>query len=151
MRGEFTQSQLNQFHEEGYLVLREAFRADEVRKMREESDRILELIINSSLANRRRSGRIDIRETSNGTQVVRKIQPINDLSLYLTQISNDDRLLDPMREIMGDEPILMEEKLNLKEPLPEPVADIETRKIDDHFPVHNDWAYCRAQNYPQTI
>ena len=151
MGTELTKKQLDQFHEQGYLVLPEAFTADEVERMREEADRILELIINSSLANQRRSSRLDIRELSHGQQMVRKIQPINDLSLYLTQVSNNDRLLGPMRQVMNDEPVLMEEKLNYKEPLPEPIPAVEAQKIDDRFPVHNDWAYYRAQNYPQSI
>ena len=25
------------------------------------------------------------------------------------------------------------------------------RPMDDNFPVHNDWAYYKAQNYPQTV
>lgn len=151
MNAEITAAQLAQYHEQGYLVLPARFKADEVAQMRAEADHILALIINSSLANQRKSGRLDIRELPSGQQVVRKIQPINDLSLYLSQVSADERLLAPMRQIMGDEPILMEEKLNYKEPLPQPVAGIEAKQIDDRFPVHSDWAYYKAQNYPQTI
>ena len=151
MNPEITEAQLDLFHEQGYLVLPEVFTADDVHRMREEADRILGLIINSSLANQRKSGRLDIRELPNGEQVIRKIQPINDLSLYLTQVANDDRLLAPMRQIMNDELVLMEEKLNYKEPLPEALSGIEALKIDDRFPVHNDWAYYKAQNYPQSI
>ena len=143
--------QLRQFREDGFLILPERFDADEVARMREEADHILTLIVNSSLANRRRSGRLDIRTVTSGQQVVRKIQPINDLSLFLAQISADERLLAPMRQIMEDDPILMEEKLNYKEPLPEPVPGIEARQMADWFPVHSDWAYYKAQNYPQTI
>ncbi|MEM7033302.1 MAG: phytanoyl-CoA dioxygenase family protein [Chloroflexota bacterium] len=151
MNSEISPEQLAQFHDEGYLVLPERFNTDEVAKMRTEADHILALIVNSSLANKRKSGRLDIREVSSGQQVVRKIQPINDLSLYLAQVSADERLVAPMRQIMQDEPILMEEKLNYKEPLPQPVPEIEVMKIDDRFPVHSDWAYYKAQNYPQSI
>ncbi len=146
-----TQDQLNQFQEQGYLILPDAFSQDEVNRMQAEADRILSLIINSSLANGRKSGRLDIREVAPQNQIVRKIQPINDLSEYLTQVSNDDRLLGPMRQLMDDEPILMEEKLNYKQPLPQPVPDIEVPQADDRFPVHNDWAYYKAQNYPSSI
>ena len=151
MAGPLDDRQLSTFRDEGYLVLPQAFDAAEVRRMRQEADHILGLIINSSLANRRRSGRLDILEGSNGLPMVRKIQPINDLSLFLAQISQDERLVSPMRQIMGDEPMLMEEKLNYKQPLLEPVVGIETRKHDDRFPIHNDWAYYKAQNYPQSL
>ena len=151
MKVELTLNQLESFYDQGYLVLPEAFNADEVSRMQSEADNVLELIVNSSLANQRRSGRLDIRETPGGKWIVRKIQPINDLSLFLAQVSADERLVTPLRQIMGDEPILMEEKLNYKEPLPEPVEGIEARQLDDRFPVHNDWAYYAAQDYPQTV
>jgi ectoine hydroxylase-related dioxygenase (phytanoyl-CoA dioxygenase family) len=143
--------QLASFKETGYLVLENVFSSEEVAAMQQEADYLLELIFNSSRANGRQSGRLDWRENSSGTQVVRKIQPINDMSLQFSQASQDDRLLGPMREIMGEEPILMEEKLNYKQPLPDPVFGLEIRQAQDDFPVHNDWAYYQAQNYPQSI
>jgi ectoine hydroxylase len=144
-------AQREQFQRDGYLVLPAAFGEGEVRRMREEADRILELILNSSVALGRRSGRLDWRELADGSQIVRKIQPINDLSAYLTAVSNDPRLLQPMRDIMGHDPILMEEKLNYKQPLPHRIEGVEIRPTDDRFPVHNDWAYYRAQDYPRDI
>jgi len=146
-----TSDQLEQFQRDGYLVLPAVFDEEEVRRMRAEADRILELILNSSVALKRRSGRLDWRELPDGSQIIRKIQPINDLSDYLAEVSSDPRLIEPMRQIMGHEPILMEEKLNYKQPLPRRIEGIEIRRMDDRFPVHNDWAYYRAQEYPQDI
>lgn len=140
-----------QFAEQGYLVLPEVFDAAEVARMRGEADRILELVINSSLALGRTSGRLDLAQDESGRQTVRKIQPINDLSLYLSEVAADERLLGPMRQLMGDEPILMEEKLNYKEPLPEPLPGLQAARAATHFPVHSDWAHYQAQSYPQTI
>ena len=125
--------------------------AAEVAHMRREADRILELIINSSLALGRTSGRLDLAEDDAGRQVVRKIQPINDLSLYLSGVSADERLIGPLRQLMGEEPVVMEEKLNYKEPLPEPVAGVTASRADSHFPVHSDWAHYKAQNWRPTI
>lgn len=144
-------AQCAQFAEQGYLVLPEAFTAAEVERMRGEADRILELVINSSLALGRTSGRLDLAQDEAGRQMVRKIQPINDLSLYLSQVAADERLIGPMRQLMGDEPVLMEEKLNYKEPLPEPLAGLQPGRAATHFPVHSDWAYYKSQNYPQSI
>lgn len=144
-------AQCAQFAEQGYLVLPEAFTAAEVERMRGEADRILELVINSSLVLGRTSGRLDLAQDEAGRQMVRKIQPINDLSLYLSQVAADERLIGPMRQLMGDEPVLMEEKLNYKEPLPEPLAGLQPGRAATHFPVHSDWAYYKSQNYPQSI
>lgn len=142
---------LDAFQREGYLVLPGVFTTEEVERMRREADRILELILNSSLALGRTSARLDWRELADGSQIVRKIQPINDLSPYLAEVANDPRLLQPMRQIMGCEPMLMEEKLNYKQPLPRCVEGIPIRPLDDRFPIHNDWAYYQAQGYPQDI
>lgn len=143
--------QVAQFAEQGYVVLPAVFDAAEVERMRGEADRILELVINSSLTLRRTSGRLDLTQDEAGRQMVRKIQPINDLSLYLSEVAADERLLGPMRQLMGDEPVLMEEKLNYKQPLFEPLAGLLPSRADTHFPVHSDWAYYKAQNYPQSI
>ncbi|MBT3269157.1 hypothetical protein HN371_18580 [Candidatus Poribacteria bacterium] len=146
-----TAVQLEFFAENGYLILDAAFDADEVARMRADADAILELTLNSSVANGRRSGRLDMRSRPDGVVVVRKIQPINDLSVCLTQVAADERLVGPLAALMGDDPVLMEEKLNYKQPLAGPVDGIEARVMDDSFPVHNDWAYYRAQDYPQGI
>ncbi len=137
----------------GYLVLPSVFDAGEVAAMRRDADFILELVINSSLANQRQSGRLDIRRKQDGGFVVRKIQPIVDLGLALAAFSADDRLLGPMAALMGDEPVLMEEKLNYKQPLPNLVGAgfFKTPADDDRFPVHNDWAYYKYNDYPPTI
>ena len=144
-------SWIQYFQEHGYVAMERVFSDDEVQRMRKEADDILELILNSSNSLERQSGRLDLVRNELGF-LVRKIQPINDLSLYLSQISADSRLLDPMRALMNEEPILMEEKLNYKQPLPGLSFGFETKpRGTDRFPVHNDWAYYRAQNYPQGI
>ena len=138
------------FERDGYLILPGIFDADEVAAMRKDADFILELIVNSSLANARQSRRLDIRRKPDGTMIVRKIQPIVDLGLDLARFSRDDRLLGPMAELMGDEPVLMEEKLNYKQPVPSMEA-FRVPPDDDRFPIHNDWAYYRVNGYPQEI
>jgi ectoine hydroxylase-related dioxygenase (phytanoyl-CoA dioxygenase family) len=147
---ELSQEQIDQFHDDGYLILPAVFDENEVSRMREEADFILELVINSSICNKRKSRRLDILNVKAGYQMVRKVQPINDLSLYLAEISADERLVNPLGQLMAETPVLMEEKLNYKEPLPKAV-DIEAVVKEDQFPVHNDWAYYVTQNYPQTI
>ena len=143
--------QLEFFDESGYLILENLFTDDEVTHLQSESDYLLELILNSSLMHQRLSGRLDWRLTSQDVQMVRKIQPINDLSLAFTKAIEEERIVEPLRQIMGDEPVLIEEKLNGKQPLTQKIAGLPIRQIDDAFPVHNDWAYYAAQNYPQNV
>ncbi len=147
-----TPGQLDQFARDGYLVLPAVFGEAEVRRMRQEADRLLELILNSSFALGRKSGRLDWLLRQDGQMMVRKIQPVNDLSDHLAQVCQDPRLVDPLRDIMNDEPVLMEEKLNYKQPLAlGPSGLASSPREDDRFPVHNDWAYYKAQDYPQEI
>ena len=67
---------LEKFSRDGYVAIENAFNAEEVARMQEEADAILELIVNASLGLGRRSGRLDILQKDNGDQIVRKIQPI---------------------------------------------------------------------------
>lgn len=145
-----TQDQVDSFNKLGYLVLPSVFDEDEIAAFRREADFILELIINSSICNERHSRRLDLR-LNRGKYVVRKIQPINDLSLVLSKASNDERLIGPLKSLMMDDPILMEEKLNYKQQLDQHPRHLVPLDQDDRFPIHNDWAYYRAQNYPQDI
>ena len=85
---------VSQFHRDGYVAIEGAFDAREVACMRREADADLELIIISSLAHKRRSRRLDmLNHACGGQTMVVKIQPINDLSLYLAEVSADDRLV----------------------------------------------------------
>ena len=141
------------FLRDGYVVLPGVFGAAEVAAMRSDADFILELVINSSLANERHSRRLDMRRQHDGAVVVRKIQPVADLGLELARFAADERLLGPMAAFMGDQPMLMEEKLNYKQPLPE-IDGMELFRLpddDDRFPVHNDYAYYRYNDYPQAV
>ncbi len=142
--------QLAFWEKNGFLVLPSVFTADEISSMRSEADFILELVVNSSLCNQRQSRRLDIRKRQSGGMIVRKIQPINDLSLILSKVSEDERLLSPMRELMADQPILMEEKLNYKQPV-QAMDGFRVPLDDDRFPVHNDWAYYLYNGYPDDI
>lgn len=146
-----SREQLTFFAENGYLILEKLFSPDEVHALQQEADHLLELIVNSSLMHNRISGRFDWRETPRGDQMAHKVQPINDMSLAFTRTIADDRIVGPLRQIMGEEPVLMEEKLNYKQPLPQRVEGLPVRQADDYFPVHNDWAYYSFHNYPQSV
>lgn len=146
-----SQAERDSYARDGYLVREGAFDPEEVDRMRHEADAILSLLINSSVATSRTSGRIDADRRSDGTVHVRKVQPVNDLSLYFSQLVTDERLIGPLRELMGCDPVLMEEKLNYKQPIPNWPVELHARDRNDYFAPHNDWAFYRAQRYPQDI
>jgi len=154
---ELSESDIAAFGRNGYLLIESAFTDDELDTFREAADRILELSINATVALGRRHPRLDAKLHDDGTVTVRKIQPINDLDPRLAAIATDERLLGPLRQLMGDEPILMEEKLN-------PKQTIDTRHVDlsvlaessfnreagmEGFHLHHDWGYYRQQGYPE--
>jgi hypothetical protein len=118
--------------------------------MAEEADKILDVCLNTTLALGQRNVRLDV-QLRGGKLNIRKVQPINDLSEYLKQVSEDEQLVGPMRQLMGGhEPILMEEKLNYKQLLHQPIetAPFNTTEYADRFQLHHDWVYCRQQGYP---
>jgi len=145
-----TDEEIQAFHDRGYLVLRNVFDDDELETLRTEADRILELLVNSSLANDRTSGRLVLAEDESGTQHVRKVQPVSDLSLTIAEVSDDERFVAPIRTLVSDDPVLLEEKLNYKQPLPESVP-LATTCRSTAWPVHNDWAYYRRDGYPRSL
>ena len=87
------EDQLDFFQQNGYLILENLFSPEEVAGLQKEADYLLELMLNSSLMHDRLSGRLDWRRTSQGVQMVRKIQPVNDLSLAFTRAIADERIV----------------------------------------------------------
>lgn len=150
-----TEAQVRQFGEEGCLVLPEVFSPQETAAMAAEADRLLEMAINCSLALGGRSPRLDALRMPDDAETldVRKLQPVNDLSELFRRVSGGERLLGPLRQLLGAEPVLMEEKLNYKQRIACPVflQRIPTPVGDDRFFLHHDWGYYRMQGYPPEI
>jgi Phytanoyl-CoA dioxygenase (PhyH) len=142
---------LTLFKANGYLVQPSVVSAGDLHPLRQEADRLAELLINSSLANNRTSRRLDIRCMSSHMPVLRKIQPINDLSLLFTRLACDERILTTIQELMSDNPKLMEEKLIYKQQVPHLPAGISIAHAESRFFKHNDWAYHQEQAYPPDI
>jgi ectoine hydroxylase-related dioxygenase (phytanoyl-CoA dioxygenase family) len=131
----------DQFREDGYVLIREFFDAEAIGQFRDEADRMLEYIVNSSLANDRTSGRLDVVQDGDA-QSVRAINPAVDLSRVFKRVATED--LPPLlRPLVDDTPISIDitAQLNYKQPLPEPIEALETSQADDRFPVHADWPY----------
>ena len=147
---ELTPAQIAQFHEDGYLILPALFSAEEIKRMAAEANDILDLCLNTTLARGEIDCRLDV-QLRGGKLNIRKVQPINDLSDYLREVSQDERLVGPLRQLMDNqEPMLMEEKLNYKQLLHQSLdtAAFSVQEYGDVFALHHDWGYYRQQGYP---
>lgn len=105
--------------------------------------------MNSSLALRRRHPRMDAVRHDDGTLTLRKIQPVNDLSAAIERVSVDPFLIEPMAQLMGDDPVLMEEKLNYEHRVDLGGANFgflkERADFIEGFALYHDWGYFRQQ------
>jgi ectoine hydroxylase-related dioxygenase (phytanoyl-CoA dioxygenase family) len=152
-------SELAAFHRDGFVVLPSLFAETELVPLRDAADRIFELAVNATDALGRRYPRMDARLDDDGTLTLRKIQPVNDLSDEIAAIACDERLIAPMRQLMRDEPVLMEEKLNFKQSASVRGIDLTCLRRSSFNPevglegflLHHDWGYYRMQGYPDTI
>jgi ectoine hydroxylase len=141
-----TPEQRAQYDRDGYVVLPAVFDGGEVAAMAAEADRLAQWQVSISLAMGAPTPRLDVQRRG-GDVVLRKIQPVNDVSVLFTTVSGDDRLVAPLRCLLGCEPVLMEEKLNYKQVLPGS-PDVVTGGDDESFPFHTDLAYFWLDGYP---
>jgi Phytanoyl-CoA dioxygenase (PhyH) len=152
-----SEKEREQYAQQGYFVREGVLSDKDVAELRGEASAILELVLNSSMFAHKRNPRLDAHLLDGGRALVRKVQPVNDLSATVAQLSGDPRLVGPMSDLMGDEPVLMEEKLNYKQ-----VVDLGGREIDLQpkrenqevldvaWQLHHDWGYYRYNGYPQS-
>jgi hypothetical protein len=143
-----TSEQRAAYERDGFLVLPEVFTAQELVSLRAESDRLVDMLVNASLAIGELSPRLDIREAT-GDTVLLKIQPLSDVSAGFASVATDERLMGPMRELLGCEPLLLEEKLNGKEPLAVDLRSLGLRTWSPEFPFHTDLHYFVLDGYPE--
>lgn len=137
-----TSDRVEQFREQGYVFLPEFFDRERVEDLRSEANRVLELVVNSSIANDRKSGRLDLVEREDGAQTVRQVTPSIDLTRTFHELAVRE-LADLLRPLLGEAPVSIERtaQLNYKMPLPDPVERLDGDPTEDSYPVHNDWAY----------
>ena len=142
-----TPEQREAYARDGYVVLPSVFTPVETAAMAAESDRLVDLLVNASLAVGEVSPRLDLRSRDEGP-VLLKIQPLADVSGLLERVSLDDRLLQPMRDLLGCEPLMLEEKLNGKELLDCDLGSLPVRPASPAFPFHTDFHYFYLDGYP---
>lgn len=115
------QELLLDYQRDGFVVLRGLFSAAETAAWQEESDRLLAQPWVSP-----RNIRTPYRMNS---VIPERVDPIVDVSPLFNALVRDERLLGPVRALLGEEALLFKDKLILKAP------------GVDGYTMHQDWAW----------
>ena len=122
------------YRQQGYAVLTGVLGAAECEQARRESDRLTR---ECGAQQDRYAARLELEvdhlapEHRQGMdRVIRKIEPISDLSPFLAELARRPAVAGPARAVFDDEVGLFEDKLNLKLPGGSP------------YPWHQDWSCC---------
>jgi ectoine hydroxylase len=139
---DLTDDEWDRFEHAGYVVRTGVFGADEVAAMTEASEELVAMLVRDRVGQRLTAGSYvfepDLLQSvivkwEGDSDVVHGIEPLAHLSPELDRWAHDDRLVGPMRAIVGDpEPMLFTEKLNLKRP-----------RHGGPNPLHQDFPYWR--------
>jgi ectoine hydroxylase-related dioxygenase (phytanoyl-CoA dioxygenase family) len=125
---------VERYWREGYLTAPAVFSTDQLTQLREEANRLLQLCSQEPERYARRiEWEIDhlAEEDQAGMEkIIRKLEPISDLSPLFTELAYDEGITSPVSAIFGEPVELFEDKLNLK--LPGGSA----------YPWHQDWNCC---------
>jgi len=122
-----TFDQLSFYHENGFVVVDTAFDDSELEQLRVAADELL----HKSGPVHPENPRLQIEpETLGCEQIVRKIEPIIDVVQELEDLVYDVRMTQPAAQILAEEVVLFEDKLNYKPPL-----------VGSSYPLHQDFAY----------
>jgi phytanoyl-CoA hydroxylase len=129
-----TEIDVQRYAREGYLTAPSVLSPDELAELREESDRVLALCAREPERYAQRiqweTDYLDSEDQRGMERVIRKLEPVSDLSPAFAHYARHPGIVDPLRRIFNDDVSLFEDKLNLK--LPGGSA----------YPWHQDWACC---------
>lgn len=106
-----TSEQIREYHQKGYVALRSIFTAAEVTVWDAESKRLLEL----GIAHEHNLRTVTYR-TSIGTLIVDRFSPIIDLSPIFKALTEDERILNCLRQLCSDDMLLFKDKIIYKMP-----------------------------------
>ncbi|MEM8768647.1 MAG: phytanoyl-CoA dioxygenase family protein [Pseudomonadota bacterium] len=126
-RQRLSAAELAAYRADGYLIRPSVFNAREVDRFRAAAEEASERAIAASTAGQtyHLDGKrfVDVGpmtvqfEHTPGSELVRVIEPVHELSDAFGQLIRDERILTPMRQIIGsDDLALWTDKLNLKRP-----------------------------------
>ncbi|WP_326643697.1 phytanoyl-CoA dioxygenase family protein [Streptosporangium sp. NBC_01755] len=148
--GPLSEAEVQSFAADGYLVRRDFFTPEVHRELLAGADRLIELVVDSSVVLGRRNPRGDLLLDASGELVIRRISPVVDVLPVAAALAADPMMLAAVRQLTGHSGTLMESKLNYKQRLPpvEGLPFLPTRASGDTWPLHHDWGYYRQQGYP---
>lgn len=155
LTGALTDEERHAYDRDGFFVRERQLSEDELAALRVESDRLVAWQLDVALALGRTGPRLDLQRQGERT-VVRKLQPVADVSDRFAALSADERLVAPLRDLLGCEPVLMEEKLNVKQPVldHDRLGDLAALtggdELGDGFGYHTDIAYFWLDGYPRS-
>jgi ectoine hydroxylase-related dioxygenase (phytanoyl-CoA dioxygenase family) len=122
------------FWREGYLLAPSVVSAEQLARLREESDRVLQVCAAEPERYARRIqwevNYLDDATRAGMEGVIRKLEPVSDLSPLFAELAFHPGIVDPVSAIFGEPVELFEDKLNLKLPGGSP------------YPWHQDWPCC---------
>src|SRR5262245_25843583 len=123
---------VEQYWRDGFLTAPAVLSAQQLAEMRVEADRLTRLCsAEAERYARRIEWEVDhlAEENKAGMEkVIRKLEPISDLSPLFAGLAYDEKIVKPVSAIFGEPVELFEDKLNLKLPGGSP------------YPWHQDWA-----------
>jgi ectoine hydroxylase-related dioxygenase (phytanoyl-CoA dioxygenase family) len=129
-----TEIDVEQYSRDGYLTAPSVLTPDELAILREESDRVLALCAGDPQRYAERiqweADHLASEDLRGMDRVIRKLEPVSDLSPTFARYASHPGIVDPLRQIFQGDVALFEDKLNLK--LPGGSA----------YPWHQDWACC---------
>jgi hypothetical protein len=127
-----TPLQVDTYRQKGYLALRGRFPEDEVSGWAAECDRLLRL----GLANKNNI-RTPVHFITKDIWIVDRLDPVIDISDVFRDLAEDERVRGPLRDILGDDPILFKDRLIYKM--------IGMRG----YPIHQDYSWW--QEFPKEL
>jgi ectoine hydroxylase-related dioxygenase (phytanoyl-CoA dioxygenase family) len=108
-----TADQLSEYHEKGYVALRNLFSPEETDALKAECDRLWAKYGDHASEE---NLRVQMRAHTNGRKVLDRFDPVSDLSAQMKSILTDRRILGAVSQVFQDEPLPFKDKLIFKTP-----------------------------------
>jgi ectoine hydroxylase-related dioxygenase (phytanoyl-CoA dioxygenase family) len=125
---------VDRYWREGYLLAPAVVTPEHLARLRAESDRLIDLCMADPQGHANRltweADYLDEEHKAGMDKVIRKIEPLIDISPVFTELASHPGVVDPIRAIFGEDLELFEDKLNLKLP------------GGSSYPWHQDWNCC---------
>ena len=129
-------AEVREFHERGFVVLRNQFEPGEVQAVQEECDRLFEEYTEER---DRHNLRVAFRNSNSGRPVLDRIDKFIDISPVLKELAGDPRMVQAASALLAEPAALFKDKLILKRP-------------GTHgYGVHQDYTYWQEMPAPPEL